>query len=157
MKKKTTALLCAGLLLLGSILTACSSADKQNTTWDLTIITDQLLTEITYTDSLSEMSPDLMSYLFPDIDPADVAEQYIYISTGSTAEELAVFRAVDETAAQRIEEGLAARIEMQTESFTDYVPAEVKRLEDAVLERQGDCVILSISGEPDKAEKILGK
>lgn len=155
MKKKLNTLLCLILLALSVLIGCAKDTPKTETTWDLTILTDRLLNEISYTDSLSEMSPDLMSYLFPDINPTDVAEQYIYISTGSTAEELAVFRAVDDAAAERIEEGLSARIEMQMESFTDYVPLEVKRLEDAVLKRQGTCVILSVSGEPDKAKEIM--
>ena len=154
MKKKISLLLC--FILLITTFVGCAKEDiKDSTTWELNTLTNRLLNEITYTDSLSEMSPDLMGYLFPDVNPSDVAEQYIYISTGSTAEELAIFRAVDEAAAERIEAGLEARIEMQTESFTDYVPLEVKRLEDAVLERKGDCVVLSVSGEPEKAKEIL--
>ena len=154
MKKKLFLLLC--FILLTATLVGCSGEGaKTDTAWDLNTITTRLLNEISYTDSLSEMSPDLMDYLFPDVNPSDVADQYIYISTGSTAEELAIFRAVDAAAAERIEAGLIARIEMQTESFTDYVPFEVKRLEDAVLKRKGDCVVLSVSGEPDKAKEIL--
>ena len=155
MKKKITLLICLILLATLTLIGCGKDGQKTDTTWDLNAITNSLLNNITYTDSLSEMSPDLMAYLFPDVDPADVAEQYIYISTGSTAEEIAVFRGVDEAAAERIEAGLQARIEMQMESFTDYVPLEVKRLEDAVLERKGTSVVLSVSGEPDKAKEIL--
>lgn len=144
------------LLALFSLLLAagCSKGDKQ-TEWDLTAYTDQLRNSIEYTDTLDEMDPELMNYLFSDVNPADVEEQIIYISTGTTAEEIAAFKAIDEEAAKRIEEGLTLRVESQIESFTDYVPAEVKRLEDAVLVRNGRCVILSVSGDPDTAKEIL--
>ena len=147
------------LALLISILlmlTGCSGS-KTTTAWDLPQLTDRLLTEITYTDTLDEMTPDLMTYLYPDIDPADVVTQIIYISTGSTAEEIAAFEAVDEAAATRILQGLQNRITAQTESFTDYVPEEVKRLNDAVLVQNGLYVILSVSGDPDTAKTILKK
>jgi len=150
MKKLTLLLLFCSLFICG-----CSKKSEQASDWNLTDLTNRLLQEIEYTDTLSEMEPDLMSYLFPDIDSADVSEQLIYLSSGSTAEELAAFEAVDEDAAKRIEEGLLARIESQKESFTDYVAEEVKRLEDAVLVRNGKFVILSVSGEPDKAKEIL--
>ena len=150
----------AVLLLSLLLLAGCSgsSGNSGNTAeWDLADLSNRLSTEITYTDTLSEMDDSLMDYLYPDIDSADVSEKIIYISSGSTAEEIAAFQAVDEKAAERIEEGLKKRIEQQTESFTDYVPEEVKRLEDAVLVRNGSYVILSVSGDPDKAKDILKK
>ena len=137
-------------------LAACSKgSDSTDAEWDLAELSDRLLHEITYTDTLSSMDDSLMDYLYPDIDTADVSEKTIYISTGSTAEEIAAFQAVDEEAAKRIEEGLKKRIEQQTESFTNYVPEEVKRLEDAVLVRHGAYVVLSVSGDAAKAKDIL--
>lgn len=152
MKKRSFILLAALFSLL--LAAGCSGKDKK-AEWNLTEVTNRLRNEIEYTDSLDTMDSSLMGYLFSDIDPADVSEQIIYISTGSTAEEIAAFKAVDEAAAGRIEEGLRLRVESQTESFTDYVPEEVKRLEDAVIARNGLSVVLSVSGDPDTAKKIL--
>ena len=131
----------AALLLVLLLAAGCSgNSDKSGAEWDLAELSDRLLNEITYTDTLSAMD-----------------EKVIYISSGSTAEEIAAFLAVDEEAAKRIEEGLKARIEQQTESFTGYVPEEVKRLEDAVLIRNGSYVVLSVSGDAAKAKDILKK
>ena len=148
----------AALLLVLLLAAGCSgNSDKSGAEWDLTELSDRLLNEITYTDTLSAMDDSLMDYLYQDIDTADISEKVIYISSGSTAAEIAAFLAVDEEAAKRIEEGLKARIEQQTESFTDYVPEEVKRLEDAVLIRNGSYVVLSVSGDAAKAKDILKK
>ncbi len=148
----------AALLLVLLLAAGCSgNSDKSGAEWDLAELSDRLLNEITYTDTLSAMDDNLMDYLYQDIDTADISEKVIYISSGSTAEEIAAFLAVDEEAAKRIEEGLKARIEQQTESFTDYVPEEVKRLEDAVLIRNGSYVVLSVSGDAAKAKDILKK
>lgn len=146
------------VLLLSLVLAACSgstNAGSEAAGWNLTDLTARLKDEITYTDQLDTMDPDLMSYLYPDIDTADVSEQIIYVSSGSTAEEIAAFQAVDEDAAKRIEEALKARVDAQKESFTDYVAEEVKRLEDAVIVRNGTFVVLSVSGDPDTAKTIL--
>lgn len=151
--KKTSVI----LSLIACLFLAACSRQSAPVTWDLTDLTDRLLSEITYTDALDEMAPDLMSYLYADIDPADVSNQIIYISSGSTAEEIAAFKAIDEEAAGRILAGLQTRINDQIDSFTDYVPAEVKRLEDAVLVQNGVYVILSVSGDPETAKEILKK
>lgn len=153
MKKASVVL----LLLLSLTLAACSKKSEEQTEWNLTELTDQLKSKISYTDQLETMDPDLMGYLFPAIDTADVKEQIIYVSTGSTAEEIAAFEAVDDEAAKRIEDGLKARVAAQTESFTDYVPEEVKRLEDALIVRNGSYVILSVSGDTDTAKEVLGQ
>jgi len=145
------------LFMAACLFFAACSRQSAPVAWDLTDLTERLLSEITYTDTLDEMAPDLMSYLYADIDPADVVDQIIYISSGSTAEEIAAFEATDEEAAGRILSGLQTRIADQTDSFTDYVPAEVKRLEDAVLVQNGVYVILSVSGDPDTATEILKK
>lgn len=101
------------------------------------------------------MDDDLFSAMYPDIPESDVSDKVIYLSSGSTAEEIACFEAKDAAAADEIEKGLKARVDSQKTSFTDYVPAEVDRLDKAVIVKKGTRVYLSVSGDPDKAKEIL--
>ena len=58
--------------------------------------------------------------------------QKVYVSTGATAEEIAVFEAVDKEAAARIKEAVLQRAAEQEATFRDYLPAEVPKLQKAV-------------------------
>ena len=76
-------------------------------------------------------------------------------SSGGTAEEIAAFEANDEETAKAVEALLNARIETQKASFKNYVPEELKRLENAFVIRKGNCIYLSVSADPDKAKSII--
>ena len=85
----------------------------------------------------------------------DVVGQQVYVSTGATAEEIAVFEAVDADAAQRIEAAVLQRIADQKTSFEDYLPAELPRLEDPFLFVKGRYVVLCISDYNEEVEAEL--
>ena len=152
--KKITALVLSVVLILS--LAACGGSTKARDI-DINTMAEKLVSGIEYDDELSLMEDYLFAYLYGDVTIEDVDSFVIYISSGATAEEVACFKAIDESAAQSIETGLKSHIEDQIESFTDYVPAEVKRLEDAVLVREGQYVILSVSGSPEEAKKIINE
>ena len=40
-------------------------------------------------------------------------------------------------------------------SYEDYIPAEVQRLEQAVVRQAGRYVIVAVTGDPDAVEKII--
>ena len=68
----------------------------------------------------------------------------LYISTMATPEEIAVFRADD-----------ALSTDDLTASYTDYAPAEVPKLESAVVRTCGDFVIVCVCADNAKAETLL--
>ena len=76
-------------------------------------------------------------------------------SSGGTAEEIAAFEAADEDTAKAVETLLNARIETQKASFKNYVPEELKRLDNAFVVRKGNYVYFSVSADPDKAKSII--
>ncbi len=139
----------------GSAATVSTSGSAASESLSLKDIADKLYKEIKYDDELSPMDDGLFESMYPEI-PADaVKDKVIYLSTGATAEEIACFEANDDAGADTIEKGLNARVEAQTKSFTDYVPAEVDRLGKAVIVKSGNRVYFSVSGDPDKAKSII--
>ena len=54
-------------------------------------------------------------------------------------------------------EVLKTRVSEQIESFTDYVPGELTKLNAAVIKVNGKYAVLSVSDTPDEAGKIIGK
>lgn len=123
---------------------------------DAKSVADALLNEIAYVDQLSEIDLETaaMFYVFDGIDIENV---YIYESSGATAEEIAVIECKDETNAKKVMDVFKGRISDQIESYESYVPEEVPKLKDAVMEQVGNVAILSVSGDSKKAKEIIGK
>ena len=80
--------------------------------------------------------------------------------TGATAEELAVFETKDSAAAEALVEKLKTRNSDRIESYSTYIPAEVPKLEDAVMVSGGRYVVLCVAQDAsavrELAQKALG-
>lgn len=142
------------LFMMMVLLTGCGKEEKANI--DAKEIANQLLNEVSYGGSMDQMNDDMIALLY-DVDPADVSKQFVYCSTDATADEIAVFEATSNDAANRIETVVKQRVEDQKSSFQGYEPKEVEKLEKAVVKRIGNVVILDVSIDSDKANEIIGK
>ena len=135
---------------------AASAKSSQAAAVDVTKVADRLLNEIKYDDKLAEPEAETIDILYPGLPQDKIKAMKIYVSSsGGTAEEIAAFEANDEEAAKEIETKLNERVETQKASFKNYVPEELKRLENAFVIRKGNYVYLSVSGDPDKAKSII--
>lgn len=133
-----------------------SSAKSSQAAVDVTKVADRLLNEIKYDDKLAEPEAETIDIIYPGLPQDKIKAMKIYVSSsGGTAEEIAAFEANDEEAAKEIETKLNERVETQKASFKNYVPEELKRLENAFVIRKGNYVYLSVSGDPDKAKSII--
>ena len=137
--------------------TAASSAkSSQAAAVDVTKVADRLLNEIKYDDKLAEAEKESIDVIYPGLPKDKIKAMKIYVSSsGGTSEEIAAFEVGDEETAKEIETKLNERVEAQKTSFKNYVPEELKRLENALVIRKGNYVYLSVSGDPDKAKSII--
>lgn len=137
--------------------TAASSAkSSQAAAVDVTKVAARLLNEIKYDDKLAEAEKESIDVIYPGLPKDKIKAMKIYVSSsGGTSEEIAAFEAGDEETAKEIETKLNERVEAQKTSFKNYVPEELKRLENALVIRKGNYVYLSVSGDPDKAKSII--
>ena len=132
-------------------LTACGA--KKDV--DINALTTSLQNEIVYSDELSEIPMDTalnMIYSFGDI---EIPEAHILESSGATAEEIAVIKCANESDIEAVKSVLNDRIAEQKESFEDYVPEELNKLDAAVVYTSGCVAVLSVSDEPEKAKSII--
>ena len=87
-----------------------------------------------------------------------VEEAVVYMGSGATAEEIAVFACKDADAAKnQVTPVVKQHIEDQITSFESYVPGEVAKLKDAVVRTVGRYVAVCVSDDSAAAEKILDK
>lgn len=134
-------------------LSACS---KKGTMKDIEVgtLAESLQNDIVYEDELSSIDLETAEAIY-DITDIKIADSAIYVGSGATAEEIAVFQCETEEDAKKLETVLKSRVEEQTESFRDYVPKELEKLEKAVIVVKGKYVILSVSNEDAKAKEII--
>ncbi len=79
----------------------------------------------------------------------------VYLGTGATAEEIAVFKAKSADAAKAIAEAFSARRDSQITAYKNYVPAEVPKLERAIVQSRGVYAVYVTAAEADGADKII--
>ena len=143
----------AAVCLMACIfLSACGGSSSVNI--DADKLAKSLVDDISYTEELSELSrEDIGNYISVE----DDVECIMYMGSGSTAEEVAVFTAKDETKATSMEKNVNDFLNDQKSSFEDYIPEEAERIDNAVVVKKGNYVILCVSGDSDKAKEIINK
>lgn len=151
MKKKNIFLKLAAICSMASvILLGCGSSSPVSV--DTAALTTSLTSDISYDNELSELSEeDITNYVTVE----DGVKGVMYMSSGSTAEEVAVFTAPDEATASTMKNNVQEFLNDQKTSFEDYIPEEAQRIDDAVLVVKGNYVILCVSGDSDKAQEII--
>jgi len=90
-----------------------------------------------------------------DLTPEQLTEAVAHRSSGATCEELVLLTFFDETAAQTAYEALGLYVTAQILSNKDYRPAEVPKLENAILEQRGTTVLLAVANDYEAAGKLL--
>lgn len=148
---KIAALLLA--LLLTMLTAGCGSKEIQA---DAAALADELKSSLTFQDEMTAAEDTVRDTLYA-IDAADVKAGKLYISSGATAEEIAVFEAADKEAADRLYKAAQERVENQKTAFEDYVPAEMTKLGNPVLVKKGSFVVLCVADDAAAAKKIVDK
>lgn len=122
--------------------------------FDVKSLANDLKTKIEYEDEPQLLDADFASN-FIDMSSFSLEEGVFYEGSGATAEEIVVLKCTTEDDAANAENALKVRVSEQIENFTDYVPSEVPRLNDAVIVRCGKYVVLSVSKDSEGAKAII--
>ncbi len=127
------------------------SAQNDTTDIDMEHLSSELLKNAEFEDELSAVDDMIIKKLY-NIDNCVAAK--VYISSGATAEEIAVFEFDNrETAADGLKKA-KIRIGEQKENFESYIPKEMQKLDNAVVKQSGKYVIVCVSNG-NKAKKII--
>ena len=150
--KKLISLMLLALVCLTFV--SCGGNNGAEIKIDTAALTEGLLTGQEYTYKMEQIDEDIALSLY-SVEKADVVSVHMYSAGGVSAEEIAVFEAVSPEAADRILKSAKLRIETQVESFTDYVPAEIPKLNNAVVKGKGNYVVVSVSPNYTKAAEVI--
>lgn len=138
------------VMLILALLAGCSSQGAKSV--DAARAADDLKSALTFKDELSEATQAVRDRTY-GITEGDIVAGKLYLSSGATAEEIAVFGAKDDAAAERLLAAAKERVEAQKTAFEDYAPAEMTKLNSAVVERKGKIVALCIADDSAAAQK----
>ena len=142
------------LTLIMIVLVAAGCSSSQSVTLDVQQTADKLSQEVSFQDQLTSLDQDAALKLY-DLTADDVQAVALYVGTGATAEEISVWQGKDANAAKNIQNAVNTRIENQKESFVDYNPEEMPKLENPIVVAKGNYVVLCLSGDNDNAKKII--
>ncbi len=141
-------------MALALICLLCGCASQEAALPDVNTLVSRFLTEQTFTDELQPLAPEVALALYK-VSGTDVAASAVYTGTGATAEEVAVFEAANTEAADRIRAAAEARIADQKQSFENYIPTEIPKLEQAVVAGRDTTVVLCVPAESDDTARSI--
>lgn len=150
MKKIVALLLCAAFLCP---LAACGGGEE-TVSLDVTALAAELAAADLFDDIITEI-PAAAAERFYGYEAADVTACALYQSTAAAAEEVFVAECAGSEALARVKAGAEARIEEQIASYENYVPAEVPKLESAILMTEGNTLIFVVCADYEGAQSIL--
>lgn len=154
MKKLICAMLCC-LFLLGG----CGTAEpEKESAFPAAVTTQTLLGSGAFSEQLEELELEIAVMLFwLEGEAADYEGSKVYYSTGATSEVAAVIALRDAEQAEAVETALNAWVESQIEAERNYRPAEVEKLEHAIVEVRGSSVLLVVAADWEKAQAAVPK
>ncbi len=140
------------LLALALLLSACGGGGKAAYT---TGAAKALLDAGAFSGEMEEVDGATAAMIY-GLDAATVKECVCYMASNTSvnADEVTVLVLTDENAAKAAVTACEARVASQIDSCTDYCPDQVPRLEDAVISRRGNTVLLAV-GDPEKLPQAL--
>lgn len=150
MKKTIKRVLCLMLCALTIFAFAgCSGSETKEL--DIEKLSTDLLEQVEFKDTLTKIDSDMISKLY-SIDYAE--DEIVYVSTGATAEEIALFKLKDSSDAQKAYDAVNKRLDYQKNSYELYIPEEMVKLDAAVVELYGNYVIFCVS-DGDTAKTVI--
>ena len=112
-----------------------------------------------FSEKLEELDADTAFLLYrladSGLERADMKECTVLRSAGATCEEGAVLVFASADQANTAVDALSSYIDGQITANEDYRPGELPKLEDALISRRGETVLLVVAGDIDAAKQAV--
>lgn len=122
--------------------------------FDANAAADALNSGLSFGEALEKSTADA-AYSIYGIEPSLCTNAAIYVGSGATADEVAVFNCVDADAAKTVLESVKSRVEYLKEGYSSYGPDQVPKIESAAIVTIDNNVILCICDNPENVNSIL--
>ena len=142
------------IALLQAVMTvfALTASGGKTTTVDAQSLAKALAEKTAFESELSAVSKEELGYYFQLPAKCDAAA---YMSSGSTAEELFVIECYAGASAAALRTSMQDFLDSQKTEMERYLPAEVDRINGAIFETYGTCVVLCVTSDTDTARSVI--
>ena len=119
---------------------------------------EELATQISqsgnFEDSIAKVDNEIVmeAYGFSN---EEINEIVSYQGSGATSEELVILQATDKSQLNSIKDKISNRLTERKEAFESYLPEEVFKIDNHLLDIKGNYVILCISNDSSKVEEVI--
>ena len=155
--KRRLALMLALMLTLG--LAACGGSDEPENACYVPRHVADIDQAGAFSETLEELDGDVAFTLYRLADygltQEDMKECAVLRSAGATCEEAAVLGFTDSDKAESAEQAMKDYVQSQIDANRDYRPAEIPKLEEALVDRRGESVLLVVAEDRQAAEHAV--
>ncbi len=128
---------------------------KEAKTLDAGAFVKQVMETVSYDDDMVELSENVLPDYY-DLAFDGFVSAVVYVSgSGATSNELAVIEVEDSNALSDAKEAVDKRRADLTANYQDYIPAEMARIEKAIVVEEGNYLLFSISESNESIEKLF--
>lgn len=145
------------LLAIGMVLTfitgmfgACANKDSAKEI-QLEDVCTEILSKVKF-DEEPQLADDSVALALYNIDPSEVEEFRVYMTSGAYVDEVSVWKSSNR---QAVTDKIRARIAEQKDSYLDYKAEEVPKLDQAVIYESGDYVVCCITSDAENAKQVI--
>ena len=139
-------------------LTACGQ--QKDTAVDAQGLAKALVEKVSFESELTAVSDEELRYY---LQPSEALPEGLpegctaaaYMSSGSTAEEVFVIQCKSGDDAAALRASMQEFLDSQKTEMERYLPAEVDRINSAIFETYGTCVVLCVSSDTDTARSVI--
>lgn len=137
------------------LLTACSKPTAKET--PISQVMNEIKAEITIPESIEEDLLDQKNAEKYGISTNSITDGIACYSTADgNSDKIIIARAKEQKEIENIEKALAAELSAASAAWKNN-ETESKKIDDALIKTKDDCIILAISDEIDKIERIFDK
>ena len=121
---------------------------------DIEELSTQIIERGSFSDELAKVDSQMVmnDYSFTSDEIKAIVS---YQGSGATSEELVILEVNDKSFLSSVKNKVNTRLDERKEAFESYLPAEVFKIDNSLLEVKGNYLILCISNDYDKAETII--
>ena len=140
------------LVIVGVILVI------NNTNKNIQIDINELATKImetgAFTDDLAKIDSEMIKddYGFTN---KEIKEIVSYQGSGATSEEIVILQVNDKSNLNSVKEKINTRLTERKEAFESYLPEEVFKIDNNILEVKGNYIIMCISNDSNKVNEAI--
>lgn len=114
----------------------------------------ELMKGVNFSDELASVDMNLVSTMY-GVDETKLVDYKVLMSSGGTADEVAIFFAQSDEYAKELKKLAETRIEDQKSVMESYLPNEMGKLNNAVIVAEGPYVVLCVTDDAETAKEII--